>query len=154
MDTFRKGSCSPRTTVYGNGRCIPCLYHRLAFAGYEWHWSYPPDPQPWRWYADHNSDSLWLVRYRSGSQSSRSDCILCKTNVHVRYQRYLDDCDRPETGRGRDCNPPDSRFGFQRQIHTACGRQWTEQWNCSGDPQWIWLPGWHCRKWSRGSGKS
>ena len=37
MDTFRKGSCSPCTTVYGNGRCISCLYHRLAFAGYEWH---------------------------------------------------------------------------------------------------------------------
>ena len=31
------GGCSPCTTVYGTGRCIPRLYHRLASAGYEWH---------------------------------------------------------------------------------------------------------------------
>ena len=32
-----KEAVSACTAVYGAGGCIPCLYHRLASAGYEWH---------------------------------------------------------------------------------------------------------------------
>ena len=32
------------------------------------------------------------------------NCILCETNVYVRYQRYFDDSDRSEAGRGTDDN--------------------------------------------------
>ena len=57
------------------------------------------------------------------AKGSRSNCILCETSVYVRYQRDSDDCYWPESGRGRDDNSSGSKLGFQRQVHTACGRQ-------------------------------
>ena len=42
---------------------------------------------------------LWGVPTNEEVIKNFVDCFLCKTNVHVRYQRYLDDCYWPDSGR-------------------------------------------------------
>ena len=42
---------------------------------------------------------LWWVPPNEEVIKNIVDCFLCKTNVHVRYQRYLDDCYWPDSGR-------------------------------------------------------
>ena len=68
MDALRQGGGAARTAVHRDERRLPCLYHRLAAAGHEWHRSHPPDPQPERRYAYHHPDRLRLVGHRGGGK--------------------------------------------------------------------------------------
>ena len=61
VDPLRQGGRAARTAVHRDERCLPCLHHRLASAGYERHRSHPPDPQPERRHPHHHPDRLRLV---------------------------------------------------------------------------------------------
>ena len=53
--------------------------------------------------------------------------ILCETSVCVRYPRDFVDCYRSKSGQAGGLHSSKSKYEFQRQMYTACGRQRTEQ---------------------------
>ena len=79
VDHLRQGSSHPHEVRRGAGRCLQCVYHRLAHPGYERHRDRAADPQGHRGQLPHHHpDRLRLGGYRGGGARRRCDRLLRK----------------------------------------------------------------------------